>query len=234
MEHPAESKREWYAATVLTVHRDAWEIDVRALYGSAGRIRRVKVLGPFLPEPETDVLDSKVVVGWLDSYQQSPVAIPIHNTMVPDAEKANHVFWSQHLAYLIRITRDGQLEIRNTKGPLLQVRVLEADGVVRLDTPKTHLVLKDADGSIEVQCEGDAKLDAGGDVDVTAGGSLSAKAAVEVDVEAPIMRIKAQVFIDGGLTVNGNIAAVGAPPNGNITASGAVTDTTGNTNHHSH
>lgn len=176
MEHPAESKREWYAATVLAVHRDTWEIDVRALYGSAGRIRRVKVLGPFLPEPETDVLDSKVVVGWLDGHQQSPVAIPIHNTMIPDAEKAAHVFWSQHLAYLIRITRDGQLEIRNTKGPLLQVRVLEADGVVRLDTPKTHLVLKDADGSIEAECEGNAKVAAGGNVDVTAGGNVAVEA----------------------------------------------------------
>lgn len=237
MEHPGESKREAYAATVEAVHPDTWEVDVRSLYASAGIVRRVKVLGHYLPEVHTRERDSKVIVAWLDAYQQAPVCWPIHNTMMPAPElKANHVYWSEHLAYRMRITRDGVLEIRNAAGPLLQIQVLEEDGVVRIDTPRTRVILRDSDGSITAECEGDCTVDAGGNIEATAGGNVAVDAGGNISavaggnihaqadgqalVKATAIQLVGPVTITGALTVAGTIAA-----SGNVTGNGGSTST---------
>ncbi len=89
------------------------------------------------------------------------------------------------------INRSGELELRNQAYPdkLLQFRIREDGNEVRLDTPRTHVVLRDDDGGIteqdvtvkctnaNVQASGNASVDAGGNLDLQAGGNASLSAA---------------------------------------------------------
>lgn len=183
-EHPAEARREWQLAIVKAVHPDTWEVDVEPVHTTSGIIRRAKIYSHFLPEvhgigPDEKTAmperQSKVLVGWLDAYSQSPVAIPLHHLVAGVEALANLVYVSEHLHFRISINREGVLEIRNAKegAPLLQIRILEQGGVVRIDTPKTRVVLKDSDGSVTIECDGDLKVEAGGNADVTAGGDVN-------------------------------------------------------------
>lgn len=235
MEHPSEAQIQAAVGIVTAVHHDTWEVDVRLLNTDRGEVKRCKVVSHFLPEIHLDQnsdypdRQEKVVVLWTDAYQQSPVCLPLHNVLVPDAEKANHVLWLELLKYRIRITRDGELELRNYQGPVLQIRVLEEDGVVELRTPKTSVVLKDADGSIAASCEGNATVDAGenieatagGDVTVEAGGKIEATAGTSIEATAGTSaKVQAGTSVDVQAGANITLQAGGAI---SITAAGAVT-----------
>jgi len=172
------------------------------------------------------------VVYWFDGYQQAPVCIPLHNALIPDDQKANYVYWSEHLNFRDTIDRSGNREIRNLKdGKLLQVRIEEADGVIRTKTPSTEVIQKDSDGSIAAKCTGNLIADAGGNlsakakgkVDVDAGGTLTATAKGNATLKAPV------ITLDGEVICTKNVAVIG-----NVAATGTIIDTGGNTNHHSH
>lgn len=151
-DHPAESQREWTLGVVTAVYPSAWEIDAQPVFGTSGIARRCRVNGPFLPEVHTEARQSKVLIGRLDAYQQAPVAIPVHNVIIPDVQKAAHVYWSEHLAWRIRIDRAGVLQIENTAtGQRLRG---EQDGPFwRLTTPACTLVLDDAGHLVELDAE---------------------------------------------------------------------------------
>jgi hypothetical protein len=151
-EHPAESQREWMLGIVTRVHAATWEVDATLAFGTSGIVRRCKIVGPFLPEVHTDSRQSKVLVGRLDAFQQAPVAVPIHNVIVPDDQKASYVYWSEHLAWRIRISRGGVLELENTTtGQRLRG---EQDGPFwRLTTPACSVLLDDGGNLVQLDAE---------------------------------------------------------------------------------
>lgn len=152
MAHPAESQQEWILGVVTRVYPETWEVDVQPFSHASGAVRRCKVHGVFLPEVHTEARQSKVLVGRLDAYQQAPVAIPIHNEIVPPAEKAGHVYWSEHLNWRLRITRGNVIELVNTEtGQRLRG---EQDGPLwRLETPSCSLLLDDAGNLVQLDAE---------------------------------------------------------------------------------
>ncbi len=232
-DHPADSQYRLAIGIVIAVHRDTWEVDVRLTDETAAIVPRCKVQGHYLPEVHNVDADgnalklggrqSKVVVGWLDASCQNPVAIPVHNVIVPDSEKANHVYWSEQLRARITINRQNEFEIRIADGDnLYQFQIQRADGIIRAKTPTTMVELNDAAKSITARCDGDliaecknAKVTAASDVDVEAGGNI--------ELKAP------NVKIVGALQVVGNVAVTG-----NLNATGSIVDVAGNTPHHSH
>lgn len=235
-EHVAESQREWQVGLVVAIYPDTWEVDVRLLYGSSAVVRRAKVLAHFLPELHAKNPDgsanparqSKVLVGRVDAYQQSPVAIPIHNVIVPDAEKPGHVFWSEHLNFRLRVDRAGNLEIRNLKdGRELRLRIEEDGGVVRVDTPRTRIILRDEDGGVTIECDEtvtvnckNARVTADQDARVNA---TSIFATAEVSLVA-YAKSNAMLYSEGACTVAAQgPAAVVSNTAVNISAGGAIT-----------
>lgn len=156
MDHPAESQQALNTAIVVKVYPDTWEVDVQPTYGTSGIVRRVKVVSPFLPEVHTPERQSKVIIGRLDGFQQSPVAVPIHNTIIPPEQMAAHVYWSEHLTWRISITREHVIQILNTdtgmtlrgerEGPFWRLStdgcsllLDEAGQLVQLDAANIHL-----------------------------------------------------------------------------------------------
>lgn len=231
MDHPAESQREFVPAIVTAVYPDTWEVDVALAYSSGATVQRCKVQGIFLPEVHTEDRQSKVLIGRLDELQQAPIAIPIHNTMIPDEEKADHVYWSEHHGFRIKIREPGhqgelrpgdqvgELEIRSLKGErLLQVRIQEDGGVIRLDTPKTRVVLSDDEEKIEVHADGDVVVDAGGSIAATAGEDISAIAGGDIVAQAG-GNVFVQASGDIQLQASGNITIAAA---GTVAITGAT------------
>ncbi|MBI4516713.1 MAG: hypothetical protein HY699_12950 [Deltaproteobacteria bacterium] len=158
-DHPAESQREWRTGIVTAVHPETWEVTVRLLYGTSAVVRRCKVLAHFLPEKhqtnpdgtENPERQSKVLVGYVDAYQQAPVAVPIHNPIIPDHLKAAYVFWSEHLRYRLTISRAGVLEIRNLNGDAVARMVIEQDGpFIRFETPTVKATFDSAGNLHEI------------------------------------------------------------------------------------
>lgn len=232
-QHPAENRQEWESGTVVAVHPDTWEVDVRLSSTSSAVLRRVRVHSHFLPEVHTKDRQSRVIVGWLDARSQSPVALPLHHAITPRGDKSNHVFWSEHLRYRIRITRDGVFEIRNLTGDVLcQIQIIEQDGVIRLDTPNTHIVMNDAKGSIDAECTEtltakckNAKVEAEENVDVQAGGDISAQAEGNVKATAA-GNVEATAL--GDVTALGQNVTVTGLTNVTVLAAGAVSVTAAN------
>ena len=242
-EHPAESQRQWLLGIVTRVYQDVWAVDVQPVYATSGLLPRVKVVSHFLPEVHTAERQSKVLVGWLDGFQSAPVALPLHNTIMSPADKAALIYWSEHHRYLTRIKASvaapdtpAEFEIRNATGEtLLQIRMLEHDGVIRLDTPSTRIVLKESDQSIEVHCDGTLTATVGGDANVDVGGDATLTADGHVQIEAPTITLKGAVKVDGALTVTSGATVTGnVGVTGNVVATGNVLDGGINTNHHSH
>lgn len=195
--HSAESKTEWQLGIVRRVYPESWEVDVELLYSVNGVIRRAAILGPFLPEVHADGRPSHAVVGWLDAFQQSPVAVTLHNTLCPIPDRKDYVYWSEHHGFRITIREPGhqgelraadqvgELEIRSLKGGRpLQVRIIEAGGVIRIDTPTTRIVLDDDANKVEVHADGDVAVDAGANLEATAGANASVQAGANVTVSA--------------------------------------------------
>jgi hypothetical protein len=229
-EHPAESRRELTLGVVTDVHPDTWEVDVR-LQNSTSSTIRAKIASHFLPEVHEIGSDgktpvpgrqSKVFVWRVDAYSQGAIAIPMHHLIAGLEQLGAHVFWSEHLNFRITINRQGTLEIRNAKdgGPLLQVRMIEEDGVIRLDTPKTHVALKDADGSVAVQCDGDLSAEVGGDLTVQVQGKADATVVGDVTLTTPSNLI-ATVIGNATFTVAGNVTVTAT---GQVAVSGARID----------
>lgn len=179
--HPSESRIEPQLGAVIRVYPDTWEVDVRLIHSSSAIIRRAKINGVYLPEVHSAERPSHAIVVWMDGYQQSPVALPLHNTIAPPAARKDYVYWSEHHGFRVTIKEPGhlgalrpdnqvgELEIRSLKGGRsLQIRIIEDAGVIRLDTPTTHVVLTDDDGSVAIACDGDLTAEAGGTIELTA------------------------------------------------------------------
>jgi len=141
---------------VERVYPDSWEVDILAADG--GRVSRAVVLGPRLPEISAQFKGGRtdrpqwVLYGFASHLHGAPVCWPIESRETND--RANWVYYAEVLDFRITINRQNELEIRNTHGEtLLQFRIQETDGVMRLDTPHTRVVLKDADQSIDIHCD---------------------------------------------------------------------------------
>ncbi len=152
MNHPAEAQQQWHLAEVARVYPDTWEIDAQLVNHGGSLLRRVHVMSHFLPEEHTAERMSRVMVGYSDLYQQGPVAIVVHNPIMPDDQKAAHVYWSEHLAWRQRIDRQGVFELANTRAQIF-IRGEEEGPYWRLATPNCTVTLDDAGKLIEVDAE---------------------------------------------------------------------------------
>lgn len=241
-EHIAESRREWAQGIVIGVHQGdgpedplGWTVDVRLSYRSSGILRRVHIHDDFLPELHTMTRQSKVLVGWVDGYQQGPVAIPLHKAIISRADKAQYIMWRQHQRWLMRIkasiaTPDtpAEFEILNlTNGKKLQLRLQEQDGVIRLDTNHTRIVLHDADQSITLHSDHDLHASCR-DADVQALGKVDVAAGTSATVKAPKITLDGDVSITGALAVDATIDAQGLITSA-IAVVGKNIDAAGNT-----
>lgn len=217
-DHPAESQHELTPGIVTRVYPDTWEVDVRPLYATSGTVRRAKVIGHYLPEVHTEERQSKVIYGRLDATQQAPVAIPIHNTMIPDADKPNYVHWLQLLGFRITINRTGVLEIRHSSDDetLLSLRIhddnltVDAQGDVTINCANAKVV---AEGNVGIEAGGDISAEAGGNITVTAGGSatVTAVAAASVSSTGPMTVTAgstASITAVGAVTITGATVAI--------------------------
>lgn len=190
-----ESTREWLPGIVVKVHPETWEVDVRLSGKHSSVVRRCKVIGNFLPEEDVESDGKikkekvgKVIVGMLNGFVQSPVAIPIHNVMSPGGDRKNYVYWSEHLNFKITIDRSGNLEISNNKKDLLQIRIQEKDGTIRIDTPGTSIVQKQSDESITINCK-NANINASEKASVACGASSMEVNPVAVFIKAPTISL---------------------------------------------
>ena len=209
--------------TVKAVYPDAWECDVLAEDG--GIVQRALVIGSKLPELSTAERPQWVEYAFASHLQGRPVCRPIQSRL-PGARlpRASYVYFDEIVAkqadgtvkgFRITVDRSGNLEILSLTDPLRQIRILDQDGVVRLDTPSVRAIFNESDKSARVQCDGDGELTAGGNATVTAGGTATLKGAA--------------IVLDGPVTITGDVALTGS-----LNATGTVIDASGNTNHHSH
>jgi len=201
-EHPAESQREWTPGIVTAVHPDTWEVDVQPLHSTSGTVRRAKVIGHYLPEVHTAERQSKVIFGRLDALQQAPIAIPIHNTMIPPADKPNFVQWLELLDFRITINRSGELEIRQTADGEVIASFRIHNGNLTVDVANDVTVTNaavNATGDVEVEAQGNVDVEAvAGNVDVQAGGNASVQATGAVTISGAAVRMPA-IARDGDL-----------------------------------
>ncbi len=58
-----------------------------------------RCVGTYLPELHTPEREGRVIYIRLDALEQAPVAIPVHNTMVPDVDMAEITHWFQMLGF---------------------------------------------------------------------------------------------------------------------------------------
>jgi hypothetical protein len=193
-EHPAESQREWTPGIVTAVHPDTWEVDIQPLHSTSGTVKRAKVIGHYLPEVHTDERQSKVIFGRLDALQQAPIAIPIHNTMIPPADKPNFVHWLELLDFRITINRSGELEIRQTAGGEVIASFRIHGGNLTVDVANDVTVnctnaAVNASGDVGVEAQGNVDLQAGGNLTAQAGGNASVTAAAAVTISGATVSI---------------------------------------------
>lgn len=233
--HPSESLHSWIPGHVIAVHPERWEVDVQLRYSSGGRVPRCRVVAHWLPEVHREERPSLVLVGWADAYLDGPLAIPVHSFVMPDAQYPDHVYWSEHFGWRIKIQQPGrgpnsptapqtgELEIRttNTKEGPLSIRIQEEAGVIRLDTPDTHIVMRQDAKSIQiiatkdvfVQCE-NAIVDAGNNIEATAQQNIVATARggnISVIAPAGVVTVEATagaVNVKGGAVVNVDAPAI--------------------------
>jgi hypothetical protein len=216
--------------TVYRVYPKSWEVDVLASNG--GIIPRAIVLGARLPEESTEQRPQWVVVLWSEATDGQTYALPVPSRL-PGLryQRSELVLLEEVQGWKISIKapgntgvtvagQTGELEIRSEKGGrTLQLRIQEQGGVIRLDTPKTHVVMHDDVGDVAVECDRDATVDAGRDVGVTAGRDINATAAQNISAEAG-----GNVTVDapaGTITATAGVAVTVEAPA--ITATATVT-----------
>ena len=201
---------------VVAVNDVTWEVDIESEDG--GLISRAMVIGPRLQQSSTGDRPQWCKFALAGNRHGRPVCWPIESRLPGErTPRKDVVYYDEVQNFRETITREGVWELRNSKGPLLQLRILEEGGVIRVDTPKVRAVVKDEDGSIDVHCDGDLTADvggnasatvagnidvqAGGNVTVQAGGDIVAEAAGKVDVTAPQINLTGAVTITGSLDV---------------------------------
>jgi len=189
--------------TVLKLHPVAWEVDVLA-GGASGIVYRAMVLGPRFPEVSTPKRPQYVLYGCGHSSIGFPWCLPIPSRLF-SAQRGNFVYWDEALNWRITINRDNEVEILH---PTKHYHILlqEKDGVIRVETPRTRLVLKDADGSALLECEKqltvhceDAVVNVEKDAKVTVGASATIDVKETVDVTAKIANVTAPAINLNGL-----------------------------------
>lgn len=203
-DHPADSQREFTPGVVTAVHPETWEVDVQPLYATSGKTRRAKVIGHYLPEVHTEARQSKVIVGRLWANQQAPVAIPVHNTMIPDNQKPDFVHWLELLDFRITINRSGELEIRQTADGEVVASFRIHNGNLTVDVANDVTVNCT---NAAVNASGDVVVDAGGNIDAQADGNADVSAVGAVNVSGATIDLTAPLTtVNGNLNVTGNIA----------------------------
>lgn len=192
---------------VLNVY-ESWEADL--LVESGGIVPRAVILGPRRLEKSTPGRPQWVIYGYADHTNGLAYCIPVSSRLTDD--RVHLYLYDEVLNWRFSIDDAGNYELQNTaKG--LHIRVQEDGGIIRLDTPSTHIVLNEAEQSVTIDCAGD--------LEATAGGNAT--------VKATAIKLDGPVEITGALT-----AKAGVTVTGNVTASGSIVDVAGNTNHHSH
>ena len=214
---------------IQAVYPKSWEVDI--LSDEGGIVQRVMVVGPRFPEVSPQVPGAVytdrpqwAIYAHAAHLQGQPICwlVPSRLNSV-EIERAQYVYWEEVLNFRISIDRDNNLEIRCR--PLgsedkYRIRVEETDGVIRLDTPRTRIVLKEADQSILVECDKrltihckDATVNVDNQADVTVGananlivgGNLDAKVTGTTTLQTAALTVTAPTSIFSG---NVNIGGV--------------------------
>lgn len=215
-DRPEEFRFDIGIGRIIEIYPRSWEVDIEAEDG--GVVQRAIVVGPRLPEKSNDARPQWCVFGFASHLHGRAVCWPIESRL-PAARtpRADVVHYDEVLNFRTTIDRAGNLEIRNAKGGrLLQIRIKEDGGVVRLDTPTTRVVLNDDAKSIEVHCDEtltatckNATVTADQNVDVTAGGNANVKATGSLTLKAASIQIEATgAVVIKGTTVDLNPPAV--------------------------
>ncbi|MEO8603372.1 MAG: hypothetical protein ABI629_12420 [bacterium] len=194
-DRPEEFRYESGYALVVQSY-DTWHVDLETVDG--GLIQRAIVIGHRLPEPSTKARPQWVQYAFADHDHSQAFCTPVNSRMPGDrTDRRAFLFYDEVGNYRITVDRDGQYEVRNSKGDVvLQLRILEDGGVIETRTPNTSIVQDDsaksvtinagetatincknatvhADENIDAQAGGDVTVQAGGDASVTASGSIS-------------------------------------------------------------
>lgn len=231
---------------VRKVDPKSWEATIETHDGAL--IERAIVLGSRLPdlnEGEFSDRPQYAVVWFCDAKVGRPVCLPVSSRLVGSrVNRENFVWYDEVKHYRMSIDTDGNYEVRTDNGELY-FRIEENDGIVRLRTPRTTIVMKDADGSILIECEEklkvvcrDAEVNVGRDASVSVGNSAKVKvggdAQVSVEGNADMtigknatMKVggNTSVTSSGSMNVQANSISMSAAAAVNITAGGAVTIT---------
>lgn len=209
-DRPEHFRYSLHFATVAAVYADSWEADL--LTEDGGTIYRAIVQGPRMPEVSTPTRPQWAIFGFAHHEHGSAICWPFASRLT-NIHREQWVYYEEVLNFRITINRDNELEIRNTNGDVLcQLRIQQIDGVIRLDTPGTRLVLKEADKSIDLHCDedltasvgGDASIDVDGDLDATVGGAATVTVEGDATIESKAtLNLKgATVNIEGATAVN--------------------------------
>jgi len=192
---------------LVVASHDTWLVDIETAGG--GLISEVQVIGPRLPEASTPERPQWVYYEFGDHTNGRSRCYPIPAFLPgPRDERTGFIYYEEVGNFRMSIDREGQFEVINRKDPgkPLQVRVREDGNEVRLDTPKTHIVLSDDDGKITLEADQDivlkctnASVEASGNVDVSATGAVSVSGAT-IDLTAAV------TTVNGNLSVTGNLA----------------------------
>ena len=206
---------------ISAVYPRTWEVDIRSEGG--GVVTRALVLTPRLPEVSTDVRPQWCLYGHAAHLQGQPWCVPVSSRLMGPRTPTRDqwVYYEEVGNFRITIDRANELEIRNTAGGaegdgavLHQFRIQEIDGVIRLDTPTTRIILKEKDKSITIECDEklsieceDAEVNVRHDATVVVGnnaqvdvlGAATIAVGATVDVSAGIgMTFTAPSFTFGG------------------------------------
>lgn len=203
--------------TVLHVYPRSWEVDVLAANG--GIIPRAVVLGSRLPEESTKGRPQWVVILWSEATEGQAYALPIPSRLPGGRyDRADLVYLEEVQGFRITIRapgnqgrvvagQTGEFEVCSEKdGRRLQARIIEAGGVIRLDTPKTRIVLADDEEAISVEAVGNVAVDAGGDIEAMAGGDVTVQAGGSIKLTAAgtveITGASVKITGPGGIDLN--------------------------------
>jgi hypothetical protein len=243
-DRPEEFRYDAGIGRIVAVYPNTWEVDIEAEDG--GLIQRALVEGPKRPKPSRTERPEWVEYGFASHLQGRPVCRLLQSRLMGSRFARSGLVYFEEIetddgrGFRITVDQSGNLEIRSLTEPLRQIRILDQDGVVRVDTPSTRIVLKEGDKSAELHCDGDASVDAGGDLDATAGGTAKVTAGGDATVEstggnvtvkatATVTLQGAAIALKGPVTITGDVAVTGK-----IAATTTIMDVSGNSNHHSH
>jgi len=240
---PEEFRYAGTYGTVLHVYPQAWEVDVLAEYG--GIIQRAAVIGARLPEVSADDRPQWVYVFWAHATHGQAFCLPVSSRLPGTRyDRDGLVYVDEIRGYRITVREPGhptenqvgELEVRSEKGGrVMQLRVLESGGVVRIDTPNTSLVLHDDEGGVTIECTETARIncknaviEADEDIDANAGGDVSVRADGDASVRAAgnanVVATNALGLQAGqALTISGATVTITSGGVLTITAAGAVT-----------